>query len=68
MTQDEFQDKVLVKLTRLEVTMENLVGNGQPGRIANIEKRVRLHDRIMWMLTGAWTLIMLALSYFRGRN
>lgn len=36
----DFQTDVLVALERLEVNMESLVGNGQPGRIKLIEDDV----------------------------
>ena len=53
---DDVQFKLLVvqKLTRLETMMTELVGgNGRPGRIGQLEHKVRLHDRLMWMAMGA---------------
>lgn len=35
-----FEQHVTDSLARLEAQMESLVGNGQPGRIATIEKKV----------------------------
>ncbi len=40
MSASEFQQEVLEKLGRLEAKMDMLVGNGQPGRMAEAERRV----------------------------
>lgn len=56
MDQNEFQDRVIEKLTRLETHMEGLIGNGQPGRITKLEDRIEsLDDRWKWsagVITG----------------
>lgn len=36
-----FENEVLQRLTSLETSMKSLVGNGQPGMIASLFKRVR---------------------------
>jgi hypothetical protein len=36
----EFQREVLDKLVRLETKMETLIGNGQPGRVKQIEDKL----------------------------
>ena len=44
---------VAAGIARLETQMKNLVGNGQPGRIAELERRVRKSEKYMWMIAGA---------------
>jgi hypothetical protein len=39
-TDNDFQREVLEKLGRLETKMDMLVGNGQPGRITQLENRL----------------------------
>ena len=41
----EFQREVLDKLVRLETKMDNLVGNGQPGRVKLVEDKVSLLEK-----------------------
>lgn len=41
----EFQREVLDKLVRLETKMDTLVGNGQPGRMKQVEDRVTLLEK-----------------------
>jgi hypothetical protein len=33
--------------------MTSIAGNGQPGRLQQLEDKVRSHDRLFWLLTGA---------------
>lgn len=49
----DFRLLVVQKLTLLETMMVELAGNGQPGRIQRLEDKVRSHDRLFWLLTGA---------------
>jgi len=41
----EFQREVLDKLVRLETKMDNLAGNGQPGRVKVIEDKVAVLEK-----------------------
>ncbi len=41
----EFQREVLDKLVRLETKMDSLVGNGQPGRVKDVEEKVAVLER-----------------------
>jgi hypothetical protein len=41
----EFQREVLDKLVRLETKMDNLVGNGQPGRMKLVEDKVGVLEK-----------------------
>lgn len=49
----DFRLLVVQKLTLLETMMADLAGNGQPGRIHRLEDKVRAHDRLFWLITGA---------------
>jgi len=52
-----FEATVLRSLATLETQMEELVGNGQPGRISSLERRVARHDKVLWLVTGAGAVI-----------
>jgi hypothetical protein len=41
------------KIAVLESKMERLTGNGQPGWIADTNKRLNNHDRLIWLGMGA---------------
>ncbi len=49
---NDFEEKVIKALTRLETQMYALVGNGQPGRLAHLEAKVRRHERLIWIAIG----------------
>ena len=53
----DFRLLVVQKLTLLEAMMVELAGNGQPGRIERLEEKVRAHDRLIWLMTGAGVVI-----------
>lgn len=40
------------RLAVLEEQMETLLGNGQPGRISNIEAKLASHDKWFWISMG----------------
>jgi hypothetical protein len=48
----EFEAQVLADLSVLKTQMKDLVGNGQPGRVAQIEARVLEHERAVQRLKG----------------
>ncbi|HWQ03150.1 MAG TPA: hypothetical protein VNL38_01600 [Candidatus Nitrosotenuis sp.] len=52
-SEQKFRLMVVRKLTRLETLLKELTGNGQPGRIARLEDKVRAHDRWLWTVAGA---------------
>ena len=54
--EEDFRIMVVEKLSRLEVLLTELTGDGCPGRIQRLEDKVRLHDRFLWMATGAGLL------------
>ena len=48
----EFEAAVLADLTLLKAQMKEICGNGQPGRLAQVESRVFDHERAMQRLKG----------------
>ena len=48
----EFEAQVLADLSVLKTQMKDLVGNGQPGRVSQIEARVLDHERAVQRLKG----------------
>lgn len=59
----DFQRRVVESLARLETHMEDLVGNGQPGRVAKIEGRIEKLYKWFYIGTGAGLAIS-ALIHF----
>ena len=53
MDHQEFQTKVVDSLARLETHMEDLVGNGKPGRVKELEDQVDGLSKWRWFLGGA---------------
>ena len=71
----DFESLVLSQLSVLKMQMEQLLGNGQPGRLHELERRVESHERGMQQLKGVGaavgsllTLIHLAIAYFVDRH
>ena len=62
----DFRLLVIQKLTLLETMMADLAGNGRPGRIQQLEDKVRSHDRLFWVLTGAGAVVGWLLQRFIG--
>ena len=48
----EFEAQVLADLSVLKSQMKDLVGNGQPGRVSQIESRLLDHERAVQRLKG----------------
>jgi hypothetical protein len=68
----EFEGRVLADLRVLKSQMEQLMGIGQPGRIAQIEERVERHERSVQRIKGVFaafggllTMVHLAMAYLR---
>jgi hypothetical protein len=71
----EFESQVLAQLSVLKMQMEQLLGNGQPGRLHELERRVELHERSMQRLKGVGaavggllTLVHLAIAWLVERH
>ena len=70
----EFERQVLEDLTELKTQMKTLVGNGQPGRIQQLEQRVTRHEAFVQRAGGIGaglatllTVAHLAMDYLRVR-
>jgi len=68
----DFETRVLSELTVLKLQMEQLMGGMQPGRLANLEQRVELHELYLQRsrgFAGAFavllTLVYVAIDYLR---
>lgn len=59
----DFQTDVLVALERLEVNMEALVGNGQPGRIKLVEDAVNSLANWRNVIVGGGIVIAAILAW-----
>lgn len=68
----EFEGQVLADLSVLKSQMKQLIGIGQPGRLAQLEDRVEQHERSMQRIKGLigaggalLAMFHLAIDYFR---
>ena len=68
----DFEAQVLADLGELKAQMRSLMGNGQPGRIRELEARVERHEAYVQKISGIFalggallTLVHLALEYLR---
>ena len=57
-----FEEQVLSDLAALKSEMKALLGNGQPGRLRQLEQRVDKHEAVVQRLTGIWTLVAVAVT------
>lgn len=75
-TLTEFEERVLTDLAELKANMRWIVGgNGNPGKIQEIEQRVDRHEAYLQRFTGIatavaclLTLFHLAIDYLRLRH
>jgi hypothetical protein len=70
-----FEEQVLNDLATLTSEMKALLGNGQPGRLRQLEQRVDRHETLVQRLTGVWavaavvlTMLHLGLDYLRPKH
>ena len=68
----EFEQQVLADLATLKAEMRALLGNGQPGRLRQIEQRVDQHEVLVQRVTGVGallgavlTLVHVGIDFFR---
>jgi hypothetical protein len=73
-TMSEFEGQVLTDLSVLKSQMAALLGEGQPGRIAALEKRVECHERDFQRVKGfaaaigaLFTLIHFLVQFLKSR-
>jgi hypothetical protein len=68
----DFERQVLADLATLKSEMRSLMGNGQPGRLNKLEKRVEAHEVSLQRargvgvaLGGALTLVHLGIDWLK---
>ena len=71
----DFEGQVLADLNVLKSQMRELLGNGQPGRISQLEGRMHEHEKIVQRLKGMaaafgalLTIAHLAIDLFLGKR
>jgi hypothetical protein len=71
----DFEKQVLADLSALKVQMHLLLGNGQPGRLREVELRVERHEAFVQRVGGlgvllgtVLTLINLGVDYLKFRH
>lgn len=71
----EFERTVLADLATLKAEMKILLGNGQPGRLRQIELRVEQHEQLVQRASGigalfglVLTLVHLGIDWFKLRS
>jgi len=71
----DFESSVLADLAVLKSQMKEVVGNGQPGRLAQLEDRALSHEKSLQRLKGfaaafgaLFTLAHAAIDIFLPRN
>lgn len=48
----DFEGQVLSDLSVLKSQMEQIIGNGQPGRLAQLEGRIQDHEKTVQRMKG----------------
>jgi hypothetical protein len=68
----EYEGQILAELSVLKSQMRQLLGMGQPGRLAQLEERVERHEHAVQRLKGLagafggmLTIVHLAIDYIR---
>jgi hypothetical protein len=71
----DFEGQVLADLSVLKSQMKEVVGNGQPGRLAQLEGRILEHEKSVQRLKGIaavfgglLTCAHVAIDFFVGRR
>jgi hypothetical protein len=67
MTNEDFQLHVIETLATLDTKMDSLVGNGQPGRVGQLEADVKELSKSRWyrdgMMAGVATAVSTAVHF-----
>jgi hypothetical protein len=71
----DFEGQVLADLSVLKSQMKEVFGNGQPGRLAQLEGRILDHEKTMQRMKGIaaafggfLTFAHVAIDFFIGRR
>lgn len=59
---NEFERTVLADLATLKTEMKILLGNGQPGRLRQLESRVEQHEALVQRASGIGALLGVVLT------
>lgn len=51
---NEHSQDVVQRLSKLETQSENIVGNGQPGRLTIVENKVSELQHVHWLMRGIY--------------
>ena len=62
---NDFERTVLADLATLKTEMKILLGNGQPGRLRQLESRVEQHEALVQRASGVGALIGVVLTDVR---
>jgi hypothetical protein len=60
----EFEDHVIADLAVLKAQMAELLGIGQPGRLRELEARVKAHERLVQRFAGVGAFVGALLTLF----
>ncbi len=63
-TLTDFEQKVLSDLGELKANMRWVIGNGNQGKIQEIEERVERHEACLQRFTGVATAVASILTFF----
>jgi hypothetical protein len=63
-TLSDFEQRVLSDLAELKANMRWVIGNGNQGKIQEIEKRVSRHEAYLQRFTGIATALVTLLTFF----
>lgn len=50
------------RITTLEVQMEEVIGNGQPGRLGKAEEKLESHSKLLWMGMGGLYVLQIIIG------
>ncbi len=71
----DFEGQVLADLSVLKNQMEQVLGNGQPGRLAQLEGRLQEHETAVQRMEGMaaafgalLTFVHVAIDYVAGKR
>lgn len=59
----KFRYWMVSAVTRLESNMKVIFGNGQPGRLQNVETRLGRVEKFMWSIVGALVLLSAGIGW-----
>ncbi len=58
----DFEQQVLTDLAELKAQMKQMLGNGQPGRLALLEQRVERHESQLQRASGLGAALLFVIT------